>query len=222
MTASALPAARLGSAFASGCSLPPLSGAQRMAWHRGRTRYAVWMIEADTAPVRALCAQAHRHLSRWLAPLAARQPHITLAAAGFPVRRAKRSDEFDMSQCRRHRAQLQVAAPAAATVTLAGIGSFNGCAFLRVHDYHGLLQQLHRLLCATIPAAQGQHFVPHITLAPYRGVYPLRDIAEAAHAWSGHLDMPVRRVTLAVFDPRAQEGRLRPVLRIPLREADPV
>lgn len=178
------------------------------------------MIEADTAPVRALCDQAHRHLSRWLAPLAARQPHITLAAAGFPVRRAKRSDEFDMSQCRRHRARLQVAAPAAATVTLAGIGSFNGCAFLRVHDDHGLLQQLHRLLCATIPAAQGQRFVPHITLAPYRDVFHLQTIAEEAQTWRGEADVPVQRVTLAVFDPRENEGRLRPILAVPLRDPD--
>ena len=222
MTASALPAARLGSAFASGCSLPPLSSTERRAWHQERRRYAVWIIEADTAPMRALCDQAHRHLHRWLAPPATRQPHITLAAAGFPVRGAIQPDDYDVAQCRHHKAQLQAAGITAASVQVAGIGSFNGCAFLRVHDAHGLLRRLHRLLCATIPAAQGQQFVPHITLAPYRGVYPLRDIAEAAHAWSGHLDMPVRRVTLAVFDPRAQEGRLRPVLRIPLREADPV
>lgn len=220
MTASALPAARLGSAFASGCSLPPLSNTERRAWHQARRRYAVWIIEADTAPVRALCDQAHRHLHRWLAPPATRQPHITLAAAGFPVRRAVRSEDYDVAQCRHHREQLQAADIRAATVQVGSIGSFNGCAFLRVHDPHGLLGALHRRLCPTIPAAWGQHFVPHVTLASYRGVFPLRDIAEAAQAWKGHVELPVREVTLAVFDPRVQEGRLRPVLRMPLREAD--
>ncbi len=220
MSVCEVPVQSIGSAFAGGCSLPPLSPAQRVAWHQRRRRYAVWMIEADTASVRALCARAHGHLRRWLAPLPPRQPHITLAAAGFPVRRAMRPDEYDPAQCRHHRAQLHGAAIMAASVQVGGIGSFNGCAFLRVHDPHGGLQQLHRLLCATIPAAQGQHFVPHITLAPYRDVFPLRVIADAAQAWRGRVELPVRQVTLAVFDPRAQGGCLRPVLRIPLHGAD--
>lgn len=216
MTACSLPAHRVGSAFAGGCTLPPLAAEHRAAWHAGRRRYAIWMVEADTAAVRALCDSAYRHLQGWLGPQPARQPHITVTACGFPVHRARYADDFDAGQRRAQFSQLRAQPLPAASVRIDGIGSFNGCAFLRVQDQNGLLAMLHRRLGAVIPAAYGQRFVPHITLAPYRDVFALRDIAEAAQSWTGTAWLPVRHLTLAVFDPRSADGPLRPVVRVPL------
>lgn len=211
-----LPTHSVGSAFASGCTLPPVGEAYRTAWHGGRRRYAVWMIEADTEAVRKLCDSAYRHLQSWLGPRPVRQPHITLTACGFPVRQARQSDDFDARQRCAQRQALRDPALCAGAVRVDGIGSFNGCAFLRVNDRAGLLARLHRRLGALIPAAYGQHFVPHITLAPYRDVFALQDIAAAAGRWQGRAWLSVSRVTLAVFDPRAADGPLRPILRLPL------
>lgn len=211
-----LPTHSVGSAFAGGCTLPPVGESYLTAWHGGRRRYAVWMIEADTEAVRALCDSAYRHLQMWLGPRPVRQPHITVTACGFPVRQARQPDDFDARQRRAQRQALRDPTLCAGAVRLDGIGSFNGCAFLRVHDSAGLLARLHRCLGALIPAAHGQHFVPHITLAPYRDVFALHDIAAAARTWHGSAWLSVTRVTLAVFDPRAADGPLHPILRLPL------
>lgn len=212
----ALPVSAVGSSFAHGCALPPPDADQRAAWHRGRRRYAVWLIEADTPAVRALCARARERLAPWLGPAPRRQPHITLAACGFPVRVGSKGDAFDTVQRRAQRETLQAVAPATFALRVGGIGSFNSCAFLCVDDGAGDLQVLHRLLVATVPAARGQCFTPHVTLGCYREVVPLRTIAAVAESFLESAALPVTALTLAHYDPCVADSPLRPVLRVPL------
>lgn len=214
----ALPVSAVGSRFAHGCALPPPDADQRAAWHRGRRRYAVWLIEADTPAVRALCARVRERLAPWLGPAPARQPHITLAACGFPVRVATDTDEYDIRQRCAQRDALNAALPPAFTVLVGGIGSFNGCAYLRVRDEGGVLERLQQTLCAPVPAARGQRYVPHVTVGTYRAPVPMRSVARAAAtASSSAVRVTAKRLTLATFDPGVDDGALRPVVRVRLR-----
>ncbi|WP_052367788.1 2'-5' RNA ligase family protein [Algiphilus aromaticivorans] len=208
-----IPARWVGSAIASGCTLPPPSPASRALWHGGRRRYAVWLIEADTAAVRALAASARRRLAPWLGPAPLRQPHITLCACGFPVRDARRADDFDAAQRRRQCDALVDAEPSVFSLRVGGIGSFNGCAYLRVDDADGRLQRLYELLAAAIPEASSQRFVPHVTLGFYRERFPLARIAEAAADLDAEAHLPVAALTLASYDPRRPDTPLRYWLR---------
>lgn len=211
-----LPAEAVGSSFARGCTLPPPSPAERTLWHDGRRRYAVWLIEADTAAVRALAASARARLAGWLGSAPRRQLHITLCACGFPVRGARRSDDFDAPQRRMQCEALAAAKPSAFSLRVGGIGSFNGCAYLRVADAEGRLQALHNLLAGTIPQARVQRFVPHVTLGFYRERFSLARIAQAATGFGGEASLAVTALTLATYDPRRPDTSLRYWLRWPL------
>lgn len=211
-----LPASAVGSSFARGCTLPPPDADQRAAWHCGRRRYAVWLIEADTPEVRALCEQAREPLAPWLGQAPRRQPHITLTACGFPARTAVRTDDYDAGQRRQQRAALDAALPPAFTVQVGGIGSFNGCAYLRVRDNGDALCDLNRVLSAPITAAHGQGFMPHVTVGIYRGGDRLAAIGAASADLTTTVALSVRAVALAVYDPRAPDGPLRVVHRIAL------
>lgn len=211
-----LPAEAVGSSFARGCTLLPPSPAERALWHDERRRYAVWLIEAHTAAVHALAASARRQLAGWLGPAPRRQLHITLCACGFPVRHARCADDFDAVQRRKQREALLAARPSAFSLIVGGIGSFNGCAYLRVADVEGRLRRLHKLLAAAIPQACAQHFVPHVTLGFYSERFPLARIAQAATDFDGEARLPVRALTLATYDPRRTDTPLRYRLRWPL------
>lgn len=211
-----LPAEVVGSSFTRGCTLPPPSPAERALWHDGRRRYAVWLVEADTAAVHALAASARTRLGRWLGPAPRRQLHITLCACGFPVRRARQPDDFDAQQRREQRAALVAAALPAFSLRVGGIGSFNGCAYLRIGDAEGRLSALHELLAGAIPQARAQRFVPHVTLGFYRERFALARIAQAAADFDGEAHLPVRALTMATYDPRRADTPLRYRLRWPL------
>lgn len=203
----------VGSAFAAGCTLPPPSTARRAAWHGGRRRYAVWLIEADTAAVRGLAASARARLAPWLGSAPRRQLHVTLCACGFPVRRARRPDDFNAEQRRAQRVALAAAGLSGFSLRVGGIGSFNGCPYLRVADAAGRLQALHALLAGPIPQARSQPFVPHVTLGAYRQRFALDAIARAAEAFDAHAWLPVTALTLASYDPRAADTPLRYAFR---------
>ena len=211
-----LPTDAVGSAFAGGCTLPPPDARERAGWHRGRRRYAVWLIEADTPEIHVLCDRARERLAPWLGRAPGRQPHITLAACGFPVRRGNGADDCDARQRRTQREALQRAAPARFRLYVGGLGSFNGCAYLRVADETGHLQALHRVLASSVAAARGQRYIPHVTLGFYRAAFPLREIAAAAPHFSERTVLPVTAVTLAYYDPRKADSPLRYALRLPL------
>lgn len=211
-----LPAEAVGSSFARGCTLPPPSPAERALWHEGRRRYAVWLVEADTAAVHALAASARTRLGRWLGPAPRRQLHITICACGFPVRRVRQAGDFDAQQRREQRAALVAAALPAFSLRVGGIGSFNGCPYLRIGDAEGYLRALHELLAGAIPQALAQRFEPHVTLGFYRERFSLARIAQAAAGFDGEANLAVTALTLATYDPRRPDTSLRYWLRWPL------
>jgi len=77
-------------------------------WRRGRERYAIWMVDADTAPLRERVGRVRGELAGLFAPHQ-RSPHITLHVCGFISEPAILDDDFDGAMLARQRAALAAA-----------------------------------------------------------------------------------------------------------------
>ncbi|WP_020505342.1 hypothetical protein [Lamprocystis purpurea] len=80
-------------------------------WRRGRARYAIWMVDADTAPLRERVGRVRGELAGLFAPHQ-RSPHITLQVCGFisePAILDDVDDDFDGAMPARQRAALAAA-----------------------------------------------------------------------------------------------------------------
>lgn len=135
-------------------------------WHKGRQHYAVWLLEIEQEDVLQRLHQARHHLGSWLLD-SRRQPHITLAVAGFLVDQPRYNDDACpqhlAAQCRKLREQP----PHALSLKIGGLDSFASAAFLEVGDPKQHLPGLRQRL------AHGDDFrdspyLPHLTVGLYR------------------------------------------------------
>jgi 2'-5' RNA ligase len=140
-------------------------------WHQGRPHYALWALDLDVPHLRDMLARAASRLSPWLLDDYRRQPHITLAVAGFPCPSPSRPDDYGPADLARHRARLAQSAPPPFRIRIGPASSFSSAPFLSVEDPSGGIAQLRQLLDA--PAQQGDPpYIPHLTLGLYSGAYP--------------------------------------------------
>ncbi len=98
-------------------------------WRRGRERYGIWMVDADTAPVRERVGRVRGEFDGLFTPHQ-RSPHITLFVCGFINEPAILDDDFDGAMLARQRAALALARLPAFTLEIGGIDSFDSAAFL--------------------------------------------------------------------------------------------
>lgn len=136
-------------------------------WHHGRSRYAVWLLMIEDAAVLRRHAALSAQLRRWLLPGATRQPHLTLAVAGFLDGQQEHDDDACPNRLQQLGQWLRQSPPRAPRIAVAGLDSFASAAFLRVDDPHDDLGTLHGCLKQADDFRQGP-YVPHITLGLYR------------------------------------------------------
>ncbi|CAB5718436.1 Uncharacterised protein [Delftia tsuruhatensis] len=160
-------------------------------WHRGRKRYAVWVLEVDAqAAVRQACAQARAQLADALVPRYRRQWHVTVATAGFLDGDAALPDAYGVLQLARDLHALQAMPAAALQLEFGGWGSFEMAPYLMVRDtdtagatlagLHGALVPAGRELALTEPL---RPYVPHVTLGAWSGAWPRARVQQ----WIGGL-----------------------------------
>jgi 2'-5' RNA ligase len=140
-------------------------------WHRGRPRYALWALMVDLPHLRDLLGRAARELAPWLLDDYQRQPHITLALAGFPTPTPTQPDDYGPEDLARHRAALAAGAPPPFEICIGAPSSFSSAPFLSVEDPEGGIARLRQLLDDR-PHPGGGPYVPHLTLGLYGGAYP--------------------------------------------------
>jgi 2'-5' RNA ligase len=140
-------------------------------WHRGRDRYAVWLIDADLAPLCDRVARARAHLGGLLAD-AQRQPHVTVFVCGFLAEAATWNDDFTPAMLARQRRALEAAAVAPFELEIGGLASFDSAVFLEVRDPDHCLAPIR----AALAHGQGEvcpHevYTPHLTVGLYRDAF---------------------------------------------------
>ncbi|MCG5056027.1 MAG: 2'-5' RNA ligase family protein [Myxococcales bacterium] len=203
--------------FAAGPDTLVESAGVRQAWHRGRSRYAVWIVRVDDPEVHARVAAAQRTLSAWIEPLGAEDLHITLAVAGFVAPRATANDDVTPTALAQQAALARtVGGPF--VYRIGGLHSFLGAPFLAIEDVTGSLARLHGALTAPGCPLAPTRYLPHLTVGRYAGRFPTRDLLPAL----ARPDEPPPRqrcfdeVELVTFAARTPHAPLVTRARIPL------
>ncbi|HJW03453.1 MAG TPA: 2'-5' RNA ligase family protein [Azospira sp.] len=215
--------------------MPPPSEAFTLAcrhgdfsdWHRGRRRYGVWAIAADTPAITATVDNLQARLAPWLLPDYRRQPHITVALGGFPAITRGWADDYSATCFATQVATLEQRAPAPLTLELGPCNTFTSAPYLSVGGDTNELLQLRQALLDSHPEADSSAYTPHLTLGLYGGTYPLPSMRAHLNELSPRQNqvLEVRYLALMTYAAATIGGPLETVARFDLQqrrlEADP-
>lgn len=187
-------------------------------WHRGRRRYAVWVVELEAlAPsardaVQAACEQARRLLGPALVAPYQRQLHVTLATAGFLDGDAGLPDAYGAAQLSRDLRALQDLPAAPVPLEFGGWGSFEMVPYLQAGGSGP--DMLHGALAQSRPAPAlteaPRPYVPHVTLGAWSAAWPRAQVLQ----WMSGLPMlehwqaAVGHIALVSYDADVLHGPL--------------
>ncbi|MCU1719622.1 2'-5' RNA ligase family protein [Pseudomonas sp. 5P_3.1_Bac2] len=178
-------------------------------WHKGRSRYGVWVLQVDNQAVLARIQEARQLLGDWLHPPGARQAHITLFVCGFSAAQAEHDDDFTDEQLAAQLNALQALSPPRFSLQIGPARSFSSAAYLEVLDAHQQLAPLRQALAGSCQEIRQSNYVPHLTLGLYRQRIR-RELIEQrlAQLPSQPLELPVNQLHYATYDAREQHGGL--------------
>lgn len=190
-------------------------------WHRGRERYAVWLIDADTPAVRERLALLQEQLGDLFVPQR-RQPHITLFVCGFIDGAVTLDDDFDSQALPVQQQALQHLALPAFELRIGGPDSFDSAAFLRIDDPAAALPALREALGRGAHEIRFGPYVPHLTLGLYRAAFA-KDALRARFAALPALPplrLRVEQLHFCSYAARELGSPLETLLRVGLAPAD--
>ena len=178
-------------------------------WHRGRLRYAVWVVPVHCPRLQAHVARMRAALADLLHPTR-RQAHVTLFVCGFEQALARHDDDFTPAQLAAQWQALRACAPAAGRLRIGAVDSFASAAFLRVEDPDGLLGPLRAALGSAAREVRQSPYVPHLTLGLYRHTVTAPHLAErlACLPEAGPA-LPLEELRYVSYAAGDQFGRLR-------------
>lgn len=197
----------------------PLEDRDYPEWRRGRERYGIWMVDADTAPLRERVGLVRRKLDGLFTPHQ-RSAHITLFICGFINEPAVLDDDFDGAMLARQRAALTAARLSAFMLEIGGIDSFDSAAFLRVRDPGRGLASIRAALSGGPTEVCPGRYAPHLTVGLYRDSFAKREVRRrlAALPPLPPLRLLVREIAFASYAARELDGPLQTIERVPLAQ----
>lgn len=203
--------ARPGWQFSATGATLPVEDRDYPAWRKGRAHYGVWLIDADTAPVRQRLAQVRAHMAPLLAD-SQRQPHITLFVCGFIADVVAHDDDFTPAMLAAQQAALQALSLAPFELTIGAIDSFDSAVFLRIEDPTSALAPLRRALGTGGREIRQSAYVPHLTVGLYQGAFDKQVVAQRLLSLPAQTPIPLRveRLQFAHYRARDVGGPLLP------------
>lgn len=179
-------------------------------WHKGRSRYGIWMVPIDCPRVLGYVEKVTEQLSDLLHPTR-RQPHLTVFVCGFEQPERVHDDDFTADQLARQMAALQRLQPPACSLQIGVPDSFASAAYLRVGDPDGQLSSWREALGEGGREVRFGPYVPHVTLGLYRRQLGAAELRRRLDAVTGtrQVELPVSRLEYADYDSRDMFGRLR-------------
>lgn len=193
----------------------PCQHANFVGWHLGRPHYTVWLIMADTPPIRDAVHTARQALDDYLLPAYHRQPHITLGVRGFPQRYHQDRHSYTAAMFEHDIAILRGMQTVPFEIKLGAVASFNTAPYLTLTAGQETVHALHREL--TKPGGDVEPFIPHITLGFYRRAIPLYRIeSQASQLALPECQLAITHIELAAYDSTDTAGRLQTICRFNL------
>lgn len=179
-------------------------------WHKGRDRYAIWMVPVDCPQVLGYMAEVTEQLADLLHPTR-RQPHLTVFVCGFEQPSRMQDDDFTALQLQQQMEAMCRLRPSACTLQIGRPDSFSSAAYLSVTDPNGHLETWRGALAGGCAEIRFGPYVPHITLGLYRQKISAQALQErlARVPAPPELHMPVDRLEYASYSSADMFGRLR-------------
>lgn len=179
-------------------------------WHKGRSRYAIWMVPIDCPQVLGCMAEVTDQLADLLHPTQ-RQAHLTVYVCGFEQPAAVHDDDFTATQLQQQLAALAALRSSTCVLQVGRPASFSSAAYLTVADPDEHLAAWRHALAVGGTEVRFGPYVPHITLGLYRqatGVEQLRQRLDRVVVPAG-LQLPVDRLEYATYSSADMFGPLQ-------------
>lgn len=178
-------------------------------WHKGRQRYAVWVLSIDSEAIQHRLQSARHLLQDWVHPVGERQAHITLFVCGFPARYTVHDDDFSQSQLEQQRQALKQLNAHPFQLQIGGAASFSSAAYLQVHDPAQGLARIRKALSNCSHEIRQSPYTPHLTIGLYQKAID-RSLIEQRLALveSQPLELKVLQLHYATYQADAQHGQL--------------
>ena len=148
----------------------------RQCWHKGRMRYAIWMLTPPHNVVTQIQA-LQKKLESWIIPLSS--PHITLCACGFPAQNPQYSDDVSDKELKEQEHRLNNLNPF--NVETYGVSSFLNGPIVLIKP-NSELMNLRALLTLENPDFREVSYTPHLSLGLYKRPYKTSMVAKQLNA----------------------------------------
>ena len=192
------------------------------SWRQGRDRYYCWVIDVESAQIQQRIDRWQRRLAPWLLSGYQRQPHLTVAIAGFwqsEQTQRRRNDDFLTADLAQQLASLSNFPRTELALEVLGCNSFPSAPFLEVKDSgDGYLSKLRQVLTPHGDDFRSIPYCPHITLGLYDRAYATAELrflmTEAGDRDA--LPLSISHVSLMSYDSRHRAGPLQLEQRVAL------
>ena len=188
-------------------------------WHKGRSKYAVWVLELDDDPFLQRYREAQHHLSPYLISTYVRKPHITLAPCGFLSSEKQYCDDYCLDAIKKDIEQilslkLNVIEVAIRNVLI----SYAIAPGFEVLDIQGNLTQLNDQLSKRDHFEENYDYFPHVTVGLYNDEWPTDLILRELKQFEVQKDVLLHfnAIKLVSYVPTVSGGQLKDELMINL------
>lgn len=193
----------------------------REAWHRGRARYAVWLLRVREPAVWARAAEVAAAIGPTLRPQPASEMHITLFVCGFPTESPRFDDDVGWDTLRAQRESLLAFSAAPPRLAIGAANAFLSCPFLEVLDPAGDLARLRQALAPHAPEIRFAPYLPHITVGLLPEAVPTSMVIQRLQPFRPLPEITLRpsAIELVEFDAARAGAPLMTRWSLPFREA---
>lgn len=147
-------------------------------WRKGRSRYAVWVIDLDIPNLCADSTRMRQHLEDYLLPHYGRKPHITVCICGFPGSEKGLDDDYTPAQFKSHIVSLESARLRPFSITIGRPETFTTAAYFAVRDQEAGIARIRQALGSDGPGEKDSPYVPHVTFGLYREQFPVAEVLQ--------------------------------------------
>jgi 2'-5' RNA ligase len=163
-------------------------------WHKGRARYAIWVLEIDDTSWRKNLQLSREYLQEYLLIGKHRAPHITLFACGF-------MDDQQMQAIQLQIKSLQSSGLQPFALSLLELNSFLSAAYISIGDPSGALAKLRTALGLKADDGRLEPYCPHLTVGLYKDNYPTNILAKKIKAFEmqSSAEIKINKVSLMSY-----------------------